>query len=57
MSDNTIYNIDLGESILVKELWFTRVPGGWLVKHNHEKGTLHFVPYHNEFMSKYKNKD
>ncbi len=52
MDNKTIYNLKLHEQIRVaKELWYRRVPGGWLVADYAHFDDIPpvFVPFHNEF--------
>lgn len=50
--EKTIYTLGLFETLYVeteqKDMWFTRVPGGWMYDQRGETSPV-FIPFNNEF--------
>lgn len=51
--EKTIYTLKLFETLYVeteqKDMWFTRVPGGWVYDQSDGHGSPVFIPFNNEF--------
>ena len=45
---NKLYGMKLLETIELKGMFFTRLPGGWRVRYSSKNGVI-FVPYSDEF--------